>query len=308
MKWPTREAQRQQIEGQLLQFSQQQSELVGAPTQVEREVLSRQIVASLRREEYFQIIQNRGPVQGFRADPNHPSFEAELGVVHLLQTGEPDEAAWLIFLMVYFAKPEVEGWRRLRDVYGRLGGPKWSWAAVSADPAGFSQWLADNWQAIGGKFGSHRKYESLRPDADKPIGPAMVSYIEWIAAAGSHAQRFAGIVQAAGNDPNTIFDAFYNAIPVRGFGRLGRFDLTSMLARYGFIPAVPEKAYLVGATGPRGGVNLLFYGDRKATVSPRDAQARLDALDAQLDVGMVVLEDALCNWQKNPSIFEHFRG
>jgi hypothetical protein len=31
-------------------------------------------------------------------------------------------------------------------------------------------------------------------------------------------------------------------------------------------------------------------------------------LDADLKVGMQVLEDALCNWQKSPAHFERFRG
>lgn len=308
MKWPTREVRRQQIDVDLLQFSQNVSELLGLPTAVEREVLSRQIVASLRREDYFQIIQSRGNVEAFRADPHHHLFEAELGVVHLLGVGETDEAAWLIFLMTYFGKPETEGWRRLQDVYGGLGAQKWSWDMVSNDPAAFADWLVQNWQAIGGKFGSHRKYESLKPEADKPIAPAMLSYIDWILAEGGHAQKFASLIQQAGNDPHVIFDAFYEAIPVRGFGRLGRFDWVSMLARYHFTPAAPGQAYLPGATGPTNGAKLLFYGDRKAKVSLRQVQSMLDDLDDKLKVGMTVLEDALCNWQKNPDEFVHFKG
>jgi hypothetical protein len=31
-------------------------------------------------------------------------------------------------------------------------------------------------------------------------------------------------------------------------------------------------------------------------------------LDATLGVGMQVMEDSLCNWQKSPIRFKHFRG
>jgi len=34
----------------------------------------------------------------------------------------------------------------------------------------------------------------------------------------------------------------------------------------------------------------------------------LDELDEDLVIGMEVLEDALCNWQKSPLKFEHFKG
>ena len=34
----------------------------------------------------------------------------------------------------------------------------------------------------------------------------------------------------------------------------------------------------------------------------------LDALDADLHVTMKVMEDVLCNWQKSPNRFIHFKG
>ncbi|MCA9232919.1 MAG: hypothetical protein KDA57_19885 [Planctomycetales bacterium] len=308
MKWPGRQARRQQIVTALLNFSQAIRPLAGLVTSQEVDALSMQIIASLRREEYFRIIQMRGSIAANRADPNDPAFEAEFGIVHFLQAGMIDDAAWLIFLMVYFAKPEVGGWTRLRDVYGRLGNGRWDWATVSANPTQFTTWLGGNWQQIGGKFGSHRKYESLRPDASRPMGQTVETYVAWVLQGGGHAKQFASIVHGSGNDPNVIFDAIYRALPVRGFGRLGRFDWVCMLARYGLIHARAGSAYLRGATGPANGARLLFTNNRKAQVSDASVQGWLDELDQALGVGMEVLEDALCNWQKNPQRFVHFRG
>jgi hypothetical protein len=307
MNWPSREQRRTAIRQDLDDFAQNVMPLPGAPTPVEREVLSTQIVASLRREDYYRLIQQRGAISAARADPHSPSFEAELGVVHLLQNGRVDEAAWLIFLMVYFARP-VEGWGRLAQVYGRLGQGRWDWATVSANPAAFGQWLAANWMRVSGKFGSHRKYESLKPGAPRPMGRAVQQYVNWIQGGGGHARHFASIVRAAGNHPGPIFDAFYKQLPVIGFGRLGRFDWVSMLARFGLIHAIPDTAYLEGATGPAYGARLLFQGNRKARSTTHQVQQWLDLLDQRLGVGMVVLEDALCNWQKSPQRFVHFKG
>ena len=308
MKWPRRQQLKRDISDRLLRHHQNVRDLPGIADPAAREALAMQIVASVRREEYFQLIQKRGPIDANRADPDLNSFEAELGVVHFLQRNAYDEAAWLVFLMVHLAKPGDSGWRRLRDIYGMLGNGRWDWATVSADPHAFEQWLAANWQAVGGKFGNHRKYESLEPGKQRAMGPAVVTYVEWVNAAGGHRPLFAGIIRDAGNDPHVIFEAFYKALPVTGYGRLGRFDWAAMLSRYGFAPAEAGSAFLSAATGPKGGMRLLFAGDAKAEVKPTTLQQWLDELDTGLQVGMEVLEDSICNWQKKPTVFEHFKG
>ena len=308
MKWPKRQQRKQDISNRLLHHHQNVRALPGVADPVARDTLATQIVASLRREEYFQVIQRRGPVGAGRADPHVDSFEAEFGVVHLLQQNAYDEAAWLIFLMVHLAKPGDSGWQRLRDIYGMLGNGRWDWATVSADSHAFEEWLAENWQSVGGKFGNHRKYESLEPGKQRAMGPAVVKYVEWVNAGGGHRALFAEIIRGAGNDPHVIFDAFYNALPVAGYGRLGRFDWAAMLSRYGFAPAEAGSAYLKNATGPKSGARLLFAGNAKANVTPATLQQWLDELDADLQVGMEVLEDSICNWQKKPTDFEHFKG
>lgn len=308
MKWPSRQQRKQQISAQLLAHDNNVRPLPGIANLAARETLAMQIVASLRREEYFQIIQRRGAVGADRANPHLDSFEAELGVVYLLQRNAFDEAAWLVFLMVHLAKPSDSGWLRLRDIYGMLGQGRWTWANVSGNPAAFEQWLAANWRAIRGKFGNHRKYESLEPGKQRAMGPAVVTYVNWVNAAGGHQALFSQIVLAAGNDPNVIFDAFYRALPVKGYGRLGRFDWAAMLSRYGFAPGKAGSAYLKDATGPKGGMRLLFAGNTNAGVGHSKLQEWLDELDATLQVGMEVLEDSICNWQKKPTVFEHFKG
>lgn len=307
MRWPNRQAQCQTITEVLETFAQTVMPLLGATGPSERDAFAMQIVASLRREAYFRLIQQRGSIPASRADPANPAFEAELAVVHHLQQRRIDEAAWLIFLMVYLAKPK-EGWTRLRDIYGKLGTGRWDWSAVSSAPHTFEDWLGANWANIRGKFGNHRKYESLDPSKERPMGPAVVQYVNWVTAGGGHARHFSTIIQNAGNDPRVIFDAFYSTLPVRGFGRLGRFDWVAMLARYGLIPADAGSAYLKGATGPCRGARLLFGGDTNAMCSIAELQGWLDLLDQRLGVGMVVLEDAICNWQKQPRHFTHFKG
>jgi hypothetical protein len=304
--WPSWEHERQRISGTLQRHADDVRPLPGVADARALEALSMQFVASLRREAYYRAVQ-RQPVAALRADPNSPSFDAERAVAFHIQAGNVDEAAWLIFLMTHFAKPTDSGWKRLADVYGRLGRGIWDWGSVSGDPASFAGWLAANWKSVGGKFGNHRKYESLRPDANRSMGRVVADYVRWIGPAG-HPRFFADLVRRAGNDPHVIFDVLYREMPVISFGRLARFDYLMLLGRYGLAPISPGSAYLDGATGPRSGVDLLFTGQHRSETSNATLQAMLDALDVDLQVGMEVMEDALCNWQKSPLQFVHFKG
>ena len=69
-------------------------------------------------------------------------------------------------------------------------------------------------------------------------------------------------------------------------------------------PALPPRA----PPRPFASARLLFTGDEMTSIGPADLDAWLIALDSDLDVGMQVLEDALCNWQKSPREFVPFRG
>jgi hypothetical protein len=265
-----------------------------------------QFIASIRREDYYKLVQAK-PISANRANPNNPSFDAERAVAYHVQHGNVDEAAWLVFLMTQFARPAETGWQRLQDVYGCLGQGIWDWRTVSANPKSFFKWIATNWQNIRGKFGNHRKYESLRPDSNRPFAKIVQGYLDWIGGHG-HQNKFGQLVRQAGNNPETIFDKFYRDLDVPTFGRLAKFDYLSLLDRYHLFPGVPGSAYLNGATGPTRGAKLLIDGSVNGATSRKNLQMVLTDLDATLNVGMQVMEDALCNWQKSPNRFIHFEG
>jgi hypothetical protein len=304
--WPSRETEKQRIVAALQNYNATVRRLPGLADRRVVDTLAMQFVASLRREDYYRLVQ-RKPISANRADPNHSSFDAERAVAFHVQRGNIDEAAWLVFLMTYFARPVETGWLRLRDVYGRLGHGIWDWTTVSADPAAFAAWLATNWRSVRGKFGSHRKYESLRPDTARNMGLVVGNYAQWIGAQG-HQRFFGEMIRRAGNDPHTIFDTLHREMRIVSFGRLAKFDYLALIGRYGIAPISAGSAYLSGATGPVTGARLLFDGRRDGPTTDDVLQDLLDSVDAHLGVGMQVMEDALCNWQKKPLEFEHFRG
>jgi hypothetical protein len=294
--WPKRQGQAKQLAAHLKAFSETRRNLPGVVADAARKTLAMQMVASLRRVDYTDIIRSRD-ISPNRADPESPVFDPERAAVWHARAGRLDEAVWLVFLAAHFGKHLVHRWSRLRDVYSGLGDGVWTWERVSADPAAFRAWLRANQHRICGGFGNHRKYESLNADAPTGTGMVVESYVEWIGPERSHARRIAELVRAGGNDPHCIFDHFYHSMRVARFGRLGKLDFLALPGRLDLAPISPGSAYLAGATGPLRGARLLFGGVPTARLSPETLQGWLDELDAELGIGMQVMEDCLCNWQ-----------
>ena len=111
-------------------------------------------------------------------------------------------------------------------------------------------------------------------------------------------------LQRSDDDARRAFDDLYRGMSVNSFGRTARFDYLTMVGKLGLSPIEPGSAYLSGATGPLTAARLLFG----TTDRPVDLDRALVELDLTLNVGMQVLEDALCNWQKSPSVFKPFRS
>lgn len=298
------------LRSQLLFHHSTVRDLPGVQDHSRCEALIEQLIESLRRIRYVAVIQER-PISPRRADPNDPIFDPLKASILFRRNGLMDEAFWMVFLFVHFGKHRRYGWEYARRVYGQLGSSsRWDWTNTSDDPTGFAYWLADNLAKVRdsngpGGFGNHRKYESLDPFAARGTGAAFKTYIEWVSPPRTHQELVAQVLDRNGGDPRAAFDDLYSSMnSVATFGRTARFDYLTMLGKVGLAPISPGKPYLQGATGPRKGARLLFGAD--------PGTAQLDQwtsdLGSTLDVGMQVMEDALCNWQKSPNYFEPFRG
>jgi Alpha-glutamyl/putrescinyl thymine pyrophosphorylase clade 3 len=310
---PSDQKRAKELETALVKFDSKVRPLPGVKNAQARSVLVEQMIDSLRRVKFAQFIRDEKFDPG-REDPGKRIFDPLRAAVSQMRRGKYDEACWLVFLFVHFGKHHEDGWRLLRDIYGGLGGKPWTWERISANPQAFQRWLAANEgtlknDGVSRRFGNHRKYESL--SASSPAGTAAVlrSYVNWVAPPRTHQQLIKDAHKEVGQNPSEVFDYLYRGMSsVLRFGRLGKFDYLTMLGKLGLAPIEPGSAYLGEATGPRRGAQLLFRGSSKAKVSAKDLDAWLNELDEELGVGMQVLEDAICNWQKSPRRFIHFRG
>jgi hypothetical protein len=271
------------------------------------------MIESLRRIEFAHFVRDE-QFDPARADPSSDIFDPLRAAVFWMRRGNIDEAFWLIFLFVHFGKHPKDRWRLIRDIYGGLGGQSWTWARVTADPGALRGWLAANERTlqsdgVSRRFGNHRKYESLDPSSPTGTAAVIESYIGWVNPPRTHQQLIQEAHRKVGQNPREVFDHLYHSMnSVRRFGRLARFDYLTMLGKLGLAPIEPGSAYMQGATGPLRGARLLFGGAVDANIGIKNLDELLATLDGSLQVGMQVLEDALCNWQKSPDQFISFRG
>ena len=277
------------------------------------DTLVQQLVESVRRVRYIGVLRSRR-ISHCASDPAESCFDPIKAAIVAQRSGLTDEAFWLVFLFVHFGRHARSPWSYARAIYGRFApdGRRWSWIDVSADPAGFRCWLhahMDRVKQLPGGFGNHRKYESLDALSERGTGAAVESYVRWVEPPRTHAELVEEVVGGAPGNPKGAFDLLYDSMNVvKRFGRTARFDYLCMLSKLGLAPIQAGSAYMNNATGPVRGARLLFGGDKKAGLSPCDLDVWLAELDDDLGVGMQVLEDALCNWQKNTTRFVPFRS
>jgi hypothetical protein len=284
--------------------------LPGIRKRSQRQAFIEQVTESIRRVRYVSVINTR-KISAACADPRKDCFDPLKAAIVHQRNGDTDEAFWLVFMFVHFGKHARGGWRYIREIYGKLGeGGLWDWASTSADVAGFRAWLHAHSERLRranapGGFGNHRKYESLDAQSDNGTGAVVESYVKWVAPPRTHAILIADALAQAGNDPSKAFAHLYGSMDVlKRFGRTARFDYLTMVGKLGLAKIAPGSPYMVGATGPLKGAVLLFGVGGPPT--------KLDELTRELGnhlgVGMQVMEDSLCNWQKSPAKFKPFRG
>lgn len=298
------------IRNKLLEYSNTKRELKGIKHEDNLESLLSQIVESKRRIDFVRIIDNQD-LSIERTNPDSNMFDPIKAAVIMNKNGNINEACWLTFLAIHFGKHSEYKWNLVKGVYGSLGdGFIWTWDNVITYPNDFMQWLICNHSQLAsrGAFGNHRKYESLNPTRKNWNGAIIQSYINWVRLFGDHETL---LFRFEHDHPNKKerFRALYQSMDrVLRFGRTAKFDFLTMLEKLNITDIEADSTYMAEATGPRRGANLLFGGTTSDVFSSEQLEEWIAELDLYLNLGMQIIEDSLCNWQKSPNKFVKFRG
>ncbi|WP_055145668.1 alpha-glutamyl/putrescinyl thymine pyrophosphorylase clade 3 protein [Jiulongibacter sediminis] len=298
------EPKARQISDSLAHFSQNIEELPGIENDLMRYTLACQIVDSVKRVEYIKVISSRNSSP---ADVNSSAFDPLKLAVTFKNNDQIDEAIWLIFLAIHFGKHKKKNWALARTLYGGINGSKvWTWENVSRNLPEFLEWYNSNlaYLQMAGSFSNHRSRESLKRT------DTYSRYIRWVLEQENHLQKFDYLTTNSSIRPEKKFEIIYNSMDIiPRFGRLARFDYLCMIGKMGIYDVTPGKIYIAESTGPKKGARVLMK-DEKKVIKNKEYEAILEKLDNFLgyDFGMQILEDALCNWQKSPTVYKQFIG
>lgn len=301
----------ERLENQLRDYRLDGLPLPGIANPAALKTLVEQMVESIHRVDFVKRIRDKkDKISERRIHPKDDMFDPIRAAVWHMERGNIDEAYWIVFLFVACGRNLKTGYGLLRMVYGAFRDQfVWSWAQYNSEEYGFSRWLHERLPAIEKekarfKFGNHRQYESIRN-----LDSVLQSYANWVGPERSHIALIASAKAAVGDDPKKLFDYLYKSMDaVDRFGRLGKFDYLTMVGKVGLADIEPPSAYMTEATGPAMGAQLLFGVHGMGQKSRKKMDELTIALDAELKVGMQVIEDSLCNWQKSPEKFVAFRG
>jgi hypothetical protein len=297
------------IESKLDEYQEKNGQpLKGIINPANKDIFIRQMIDSVKRIKYIRLI-SKGDISEGRINPNDELFDPIKAAVWHYRNGNIDEAIWLVFLLTHFGKHVKYKWELLKAVYGNLGGEDfWSWTKVSHNKDEFLDWLEENEVAIKSKgaFSNHRKYVSISAAKRAGTGQAISSYINMIGY--SHVDFIESIDESIKNNPKLFFRYLYNEFrKINGFGRLATFDFITMVGKIGIVNIEPDSPCLKDSTGPFKGAKEL-YGLQN--ISATDLETYLIDLGnfLELDFVMQVLEDSICNWQKNMNKYIYFKG
>lgn len=300
------------LANELAEINKNKIPLPGINNSNSRDVFIKQIVDSVRRVDYIYRIRSRG-ISSNRCDPLNSSFDPIRAAILKYRRNNIDEAIWLIFLSTHFGKHLQHGWLLMRDLYSGLDNNNiWTWERICANTPDFVNWFNGNYGRLRGAFGNHRKYESIRPGTNRNLIVVISSYIDWVGPNISHASLIEDVEEQCDSDPYKMFSYLYGSLTkVVSFGRTARFDFLTMLGKTDILNVIPASPYLRGATGPLTGAKLLLSGRKTASTKVSKLEEMLGVINDELSIGrmgMQVLEDSLCNWQKNPMAYGRFRG
>lgn len=283
--------------------------LPGIEIEASRNCFITQMIDSIRRISYVTLVRDKIH-DATCADPNSIGFDPIKAAAWHKMNGDIDEAFWLVFLAIHCGKHLKSKWQLVKNLYGGMGESSyWTWQRLSHDPDEFRFWLDKNQMSIKqtGGFGNHRKYESLNAYLHTGTGEAISSYVSWIGETHNHLIKISNVLSSCDGDKRIGFASLYNSMDaVTRFGRTAKFDYLTMLGKLGLANIEPNSTYMNGATGPFAGARLLFGINANHNV----LNELLNELESHLGLyfGMQVLEDAICNWQKNTHVYRHFSG
>ncbi len=260
--------------------------------------LARQTHDSIRRIDIYRSYKERADqAVNKKLDFNHTSIPFVLAQRSDLSQ---NNSLWVLYVATYFGKSNQSKWELFNRATFDNNRSIMLFEDIQKDLRKYFNYLGSFDFFAGCSYSNHRKFTAKRLTGEKGVFGSM--------------EYFVKNVNEFSLKDRTDFHSMYKAAQkIPNFGRLAAFDFSSSLVKCGFMVEEPESMYGEDSTGPLNAIGLLM----KLTNQNSSSKAKLDLcsdlmkwFQKNTNIFMVgqVLEDAICNWQKNPSTYIRYKG
>ena len=171
---------------------------------------------------------------------------------------------------------------------------------IQSDPGAFFDYLSSFNFFDGCSYSNHRKFTAKHLEGPKGVFRSMKYFID-------------NIHEYSRSEPIEFEEMNKLALKIPNFGRLGAFDFTSTLVKCQCNVNEPNSMYAEGSSGPLDGLKLLLEKTNNETSDKAQIQLSYDLMEwfaQNSSIFMLgqVLEDAVCNWQKNTVVYKRYTG
>lgn len=267
--------------------------------EVQLETLSFQTYDSIRRVDIYATYRERAELADQRCLPYH--FSTNPLVLAQRPSISKLSKLWYLYLATYFGKSSASKWSLFQKAAFRKNREIILVEEILRGKGGYFKELQDLNFFSNCQFSNHRKYTKK----------SLVGKNGFIGSA----DRFLDNINQFDFSEQTSFDQAYNsALKIPLFGRMAAFDYICSLCKCHLNVGEPISMYLKHSTGPQSGFNLLLnlcgiempsIGD---VIQAGDEIQQWFQEKTEIFLVAQVLEDAICNWQKNPNYYKRYFG
>jgi hypothetical protein len=261
-------------------------------------ILARQTYDSIRRIRIYDTYK----IKANDAVANQMSFSHTSNPFVLAQRKDLSfqERVWVVYLATYFGKSKNSGWDLFKRASFKPDQSIIKFEQIKDDIDSYFKYLSSIDFFQGCTFSNHRKYTAKELNGSKGLFRSIDYFVKNI-------QIYCPEVEM------DFHDMFLLSIKIPNFGRLAGFDFTSSLAKLDLNVKEPTSMYADHSTGPLQALGLLLKltGNNTAIVYQRELGSDLMSwflTNSTIFMVGQVLEDAICNWQKNTTRYIRYVG
>lgn len=261
-------------------------------------ILALQTFDSIRRIKIYEIYK----IKAQQAVKDKRPFIYTSNPFVLAQRTDLDlrNRAWIIYLATYFGKSNKSKWELFNRAIFKKDHSIIKFDQIQADLDNYFKYLSsfDFFQDCS--YSNHRKYTAKKLHGDKGLFKSMEYFVNNVALYSSQ-------------DEMEFHEMYILSKRIPNFGRLGGFDFTSSLVKTGFNVKEPKSMYADHSTGPLLALKLMLKltGNNTSVLSQKQLSYNLMdwfLKNSEIFMSGQVLEDAICNWQKNTSKYIRYTG